>query len=192
MAKYNVKHSCGCTVEHNLFGKSDYREYKIGKLEEEKCYNCQQNEKIEEKLNSGKYEIIEVPYGVYAEDRDSEIKSMVAVPDTYNKESKTIKVVVRKKDQEIKEILEAEEIINQELDILQIDNRYTLEGHTQEELNTKWLSMHAKIKNLIPDEKQAMILIEGVVNKKYNKKRFSSVIVDTGERRIVYEFELKR
>ncbi len=24
MAKYNVNHVCGCTIEHNLFGKSDY------------------------------------------------------------------------------------------------------------------------------------------------------------------------
>ena len=76
MAKYNVKHTCGCEVEHNLFGKNDYREWKINKLQEEKCWKCQQAEKVEEMINSGEYEVKEVSYREYKENE------LTAVPNT--------------------------------------------------------------------------------------------------------------
>lgn len=105
MAKYNVKHTCGCEVEHNLFGKNDYREWKISKLQDEKCYKCQQIEKTEEMINSGNYEVKEVSYREYKENE------LTAVPDTYNKETKTIKVLVKVEKKE--EVKSEEEIVNE-------------------------------------------------------------------------------
>lgn len=171
MAKYNVKHTCGCEVEHNLFGKSDSREYKIGKLQEEKCYNCQQKDKIEELLNSGKYEIKEVHYSEYAKDRDSEAKTMTPVPDTYNKASKTIQVVVKKV--EGKKVV-TEETIAEELD-KEIENK--LEGKEELILSSKefikmLVEASGKVKEYGLNEKRLIVLLTEVLDVKYNKQQY--------------------
>lgn len=41
MAKYHVKHQCGCTVTHHLIGKVDARESRIGWLKTTDCLECQ-------------------------------------------------------------------------------------------------------------------------------------------------------
>lgn len=39
--KYTVKHCCGHEEVHTLFGKRDQREWRLAKLAEEKCSECQ-------------------------------------------------------------------------------------------------------------------------------------------------------
>lgn len=127
MAKYNVKHTCGCEVEHNLFGKNDYREWKINKLQEEKCWKCQQAEKVEEMINSGEYEVKEVSYREYKENE------LTAVPNTYNKETKTIKVVIKIEKIE-KKIIEE---IDQELRNKENNGEIILTQDESKKLNSK-------------------------------------------------------
>ena len=131
MAKYNVKHTCGCEVEHNLFGKNDYREWKINKLQEEKCWKCQQTEKVEEMINSGNYEVKEVSYREYKENE------LTAVPNTYNKETKTIKVLV--KVEKAEEVKNEEEVVNEiekEITEKAVNGKVVLNKEEVKELNS--------------------------------------------------------
>ena len=131
MAKYNVKHTCGCEVEHNLFGKNDYREWKINKLQEEKCWKCQQVEKVEEMINSGNYEVKEVSYREYKENE------LTAVPNTYNKETKTIKVLV--KVEKAEEVKNEEEVVNEiekEITEKAVNGKVVLNKEEVKELNS--------------------------------------------------------
>lgn len=132
MAKYNVKHTCGCEVEHNLFGKNDYREWKINKLQEEKCWKCQQVEKVEEMINSGECEVKEVSYREYKENE------LTAVPNTYNKETKTIKVLV--KVEKVEEVKNEEEVVNEiekEITEKAVNGKVVLNKEEVKELNSK-------------------------------------------------------
>lgn len=125
MAKYMIRHECGCEVEHSLFGKNDSREWKISKLQEEKCYNCQQKIKVEEMINSGEYEEKEVHYSEYKE------SGLTALPNTYNKDTKTIKVLI-KKEEPVKYENQIIEEVKQELNSKAVNEEIIL---TQEELN---------------------------------------------------------
>lgn len=88
--KYKVKHICGCTTEHNIVGISYYRSWKLDRLTEEKCYKCKNKEMIQKMLDSGDYYVEEVSYKIYKNN------GLIAVQDTYNNDTKTIQVIVRK------------------------------------------------------------------------------------------------
>ncbi len=45
MAKYDVTHSCGHAAEHQLYGKLAQREYRMERLAEETCPDCQAAER---------------------------------------------------------------------------------------------------------------------------------------------------
>ena len=154
MAKYNVKHTCGCEVEHNLFGKNDYREWKINKLQEEKCWKCQQVEKVEEMINSGGYEVKEVSYREYKENE------LTAVPNTYNKETKTIKVLIKIKKTE-EQIIEE---IDQELKNKENNGEIILTQDESKKLNSK-LNGNCKKYNI--DTKKLKDLFNKYLNDNY-------------------------
>lgn len=140
MAKYNVKHTCGCEIEHTLYGKTSYREYKIEQFKSEKCYNCIQQDKVNEMLNSGNYEVIEVHYSEY---KNSDI-DYVAVPNTYNKDTKTIKVLAKIEKTEEKVIEEIEKII---VNKVNNDGKTILNKDDAKKLNDK-IANDAKLFNL--------------------------------------------
>lgn len=41
MAKYDVSHTCGHEATHTIFGKGSFREWKLKRLAEEPCFDCQ-------------------------------------------------------------------------------------------------------------------------------------------------------
>lgn len=97
-----------------------------------KCYNCKQEEKIEEMINSGKYEVQEVHYSEY---KNSEL---IAVPNTYNKETKTIKVLV--KVEKVEEVKKEEEVVNEiekEITEKAVNGKVVLNKEEVKELNSK-------------------------------------------------------
>lgn len=97
-----------------------------------KCYNCKQEEKIEEMINSGKYEVQEVHYSEY---KNSEL---IAVPNTYNKKTKTIKVLVRvEKAEEVKNEEEVVSEIEKEITEKAVNGKVVLNKEEAKELNSK-------------------------------------------------------
>lgn len=97
-----------------------------------KCYNCKQVEKVEEMINSGKYEVQEVHYSEY---KNSEL---IAVPNTYNKETKTIKVLV--KVEKVEEVKNEEEVVNEiekEITEKAVNGKVVLNKEEVKELNSK-------------------------------------------------------
>lgn len=40
MATYTVTHTCGHVVKHRLYGKRDYRQWQLGRLAGENCWEC--------------------------------------------------------------------------------------------------------------------------------------------------------
>ena len=48
MAKYQITHACGHTSTAALFGKSNSRDYRISKLEQEICSDCWKSEQIKQ------------------------------------------------------------------------------------------------------------------------------------------------
>ena len=53
MAKYTIQHRCGHEEEVKLFGKEKERQWKIGKMEEEDCLECQNKQAAEENAEEG-------------------------------------------------------------------------------------------------------------------------------------------
>ena len=96
-----------------------------------KCYNCKQEEKIEEMINSGNYEVQEVHYSEY---KNSEL---TAVPNTYNKETKTIKVLA--KVEKAEEVKNEEEVVNEiekEITEKAVNGKVVLNKEEVKELNS--------------------------------------------------------
>ncbi len=102
--KVMIKHACGCEKENVISGKIEGREYRIARLEERKCYDCWTKEQAEKE--TGKVEIVEMHYSEY---KNSNYK---AVPDSYDRKTKTIKVYVPVATE--KEEVEVEEAIMEE------------------------------------------------------------------------------
>lgn len=84
MAKYYVKHACGHEVQVDLFGKTADRENKIAWLETTLCPECYAREQ------AGKCEEVEMHYSEY-KNSYAECKTL---PNSYNKDTKTIIVLV--------------------------------------------------------------------------------------------------
>lgn len=97
MAKYNVRFSCGHTETIELFGKVRERERKIAYYEEcgccSACYREKQRLEMEAKAKKEGLECVEMHYGDYKRD----YADAKTVPGSYNGETKTIKVWIKKK-----------------------------------------------------------------------------------------------
>jgi len=84
MAKYTIKHICGCKSEVELFGKNDDRKNRIAYLETTTCAKCRAEEKAQE--SGAKW--VEMPYGEY-KNNYSHCDKM-----NYNPKTKSIMVLV--------------------------------------------------------------------------------------------------
>lgn len=97
MAKYEVNFSCGHTETIELFGKVKDRERKIAYYEEcgccSACYSEKKRIEMEVKAEKEGLECVEMHYGEYKRNYED----CKTVPGSYNGETKTIKVWIKKK-----------------------------------------------------------------------------------------------
>lgn len=97
MAKYKVDFSCGHTETIELVGKYKERERKIAYYEEcgccSACYREKKRLEMEAKAKKEGLVCVEMHYGDYKRD----YAEAPTVPESYNKEAKTIKVWIKKK-----------------------------------------------------------------------------------------------
>lgn len=90
MAKYYVKHACGHEVQVDLFGKTADRENKIAWLETTLCPECYAREQAQKANKGMQIEEVEMHYSEY-KNNYAECKTL---PNSYNKDTKTIIVLV--------------------------------------------------------------------------------------------------
>lgn len=89
--KYDVTHSCGHVVVHELFGPYKERERTIGWLTDMPCEECRIKQEIAEAEEKG-YEVRKVRYREY---KSGELGDCYKINGTYNPIAKTIMVVIK-------------------------------------------------------------------------------------------------
>jgi len=90
MVKYYVKHACGHEVQGDLYGKSTDRERKLEWLETTLCPECYAREQAQKANKGNQIEEVEMHYSEY-KNNYAECKTL---PNSYNKDTKTIIVLV--------------------------------------------------------------------------------------------------
>lgn len=106
MAKYYVKHTCGHEVQVDLFGKAADRERKLEWLESTLCPECYAREQAQKANKDMAIKEVEMHYSEY-KNNYAECKTL---PNSYNKDTKTIVVLVPVEVEEIEEVEEAKEV----------------------------------------------------------------------------------
>lgn len=89
--RVEIKHVCGHVEEHYISGKIDGREQRIERLENRQCEKCYYENRAKENLQSENLDIIEIHYSEYKKGNYN------AVPNSYDRKTKTIKVYVEGK-----------------------------------------------------------------------------------------------
>lgn len=107
MAKYYVKHACGHEVQVELFGKTSDRENKIAWLETTLCPECYAREQAQKANKGMQIEEVEMHYSEYK----NNFSNCQTLPNSYNRQTKTIIVLVPVEVEEAKEVTATEETV---------------------------------------------------------------------------------
>lgn len=90
MAKYNVTYKCNHEGTVELFGKTTDRERKLEWLETTLCPECYARQQAQKENEGKQIEEIEMTYGEYK----NNFSNCKTLPNSYNKDTKTIIVLV--------------------------------------------------------------------------------------------------
>lgn len=103
--KYNITYSCGHEGRVELFGKITDRMKKIEWLETTLCPECYAREQAQKANKGNRIEEVEMHYSEYK----NNFSNCQTLPNSYNRQTKTIIVLVPVEVEEAKEVEEVEE-----------------------------------------------------------------------------------